>query len=471
MTEIVLLGVRGDVKGVSASSRNSLGKTLGINRNDAEESGKNFRRGSYSAKYLAKREQIETNLKLLQDTIQQQQNQIKMHLKQKKAREVALEERSIALSSETKESIECESRISEYLDSREGGLKLIEDACNLKDDIQRMSARAEARAVVLSTMARDQRQAQQLLQSLSGDVHTSCKNMSFTQIQSSPSSSMTTKPANSFTNSGKQLLQRNLSDRGVQRPSSANPRVHIRGAILQRRCMSSVSPPSSLQRSYSASQAPDQSEIRLASTGTEDYTHAANVHVVHQSTSGCATQDRSGSAIQDTSGNAIHVLRPQGAGLPRSVSTVLNPPSGTPPRSALWTAAAAAAAAELEAPRSMRMFDLLVQRRSLAHALYNPQIEGTGASSSTAVSLTSAKSSEKSVGQIAELLLNATTTTVSNKVEEACCICLDLMELDQSVCMLNCTHRIHRPCLKLWLLGKSSTVCPLCKCSAKVSRY
>ena len=61
------------------------------------------------------------------------------------------------------------------------------------------------------------------------------------------------------------------------------------------------------------------------------------------------------------------------------------------------------------------------------------------------------------------MLLAATTVTVSNKSAEPCCICLDELELEAPVVMLRCMHRMHGPCLKKWLLGKSSTVCPLCK--------
>ena len=70
---------------------------------------------------------------------------------------------------------------------------------------------------------------------------------------------------------------------------------------------------------------------------------------------------------------------------------------------------------------------------------------------------------------IADMLLDATTMAVCNKSPDTCCICLDEMSLDQPVRMLRCAHRMHGPCLKRWLIGKSSTVCPLCKSVSKAT--
>ncbi len=138
------------------------------------------------------------------------------------------------------------------------------------------------------------------------------------------------------------------------------------------------------------------------------------------------------------------------------------PDSAVAPRhSNLWRAAAAAEAAEIE--RSNRMFNLLVSRRAASDVWMPLSEEGQ--------SQPSGKAPERSEGQMADMLLQATTTTVSNKVEEACCICLDQMNEGDQVCLLRCTHRMHRPCLKAWLVGKSATVCPLCKCTSSMGRH
>jgi hypothetical protein len=89
MTEILYLGERRNVKGIS-TSKYSAGTDSGLNEN-VDVSGRNSLRCSYSAKYLAKREQIEANLKSLQDTIKQQQIKLNMHLKEKQELESAVE--------------------------------------------------------------------------------------------------------------------------------------------------------------------------------------------------------------------------------------------------------------------------------------------------------------------------------------------------------------------------------------------
>lgn len=59
-----------------------------------------------------------------------------------------------------------------------------------------------------------------------------------------------------------------------------------------------------------------------------------------------------------------------------------------------------------------------------------------------------------------------TWTLVTNP--EPCCICLEVMHLDESVMMTRCHHRLHQPCLRSWFTASSKTdsmLCPLCRCN------
>lgn len=128
-------------------------------------------------------------------------------------------------------------------------------------------------------------------------------------------------------------------------------------------------------------------------------------------------------------------------------------------RSPLWTAAAVAAATQLEGEsRAERMFGRLVQSMN---SLALGSCEGGGRPVMVSVAEQEAA---------ADCLMQATTTPIQNRTHETCCICLSDMQDGEAVCMLlQCAHRMHGPCLRKWVLGKKEAICPLCKSCSTVS--
>ena len=45
---------------------------------------------------------------------------------------------------------------------------------------------------------------------------------------------------------------------------------------------------------------------------------------------------------------------------------------------------------------------------------------------------------------------------------DACAVCLENFEGDESVCNLKCGHKFHSKCLCIWLINKNAT-CPICR--------
>jgi hypothetical protein len=139
--------------------------------------------------------------------------------------------------------------------------------------------------------------------------------------------------------------------------------------------------------------------------------------------------------------------------------------------SPLWTAAAAAAAHAIEDRRTdERMFSRLVRWSSVSSGNAGAGMAGAnaggGSSDLVALPMHGAAPHFPTAAEIvaaADALLDAVATTVPNAVAETCCVCLDEMGVGENVHMLGCGHRLHGPCLRRWLLGKASCVCPLCK--------
>ena len=50
---------------------------------------------------------------------------------------------------------------------------------------------------------------------------------------------------------------------------------------------------------------------------------------------------------------------------------------------------------------------------------------------------------------------------ISNLLDEQCIICLEYFLKDEFITTLSCSHVFHSPCLKEWILRK--TTCPLCR--------
>ena len=64
----------------------------------------------------------------------------------------------------------------------------------------------------------------------------------------------------------------------------------------------------------------------------------------------------------------------------------------------------------------------------------------------------------------ADYLMAKSTMMISNTTLEPCCICLNDMTEGEAVCLIaKCTHRLHAPCLRKWVKGKTSLSCPLCR--------
>ncbi len=66
----------------------------------------------------------------------------------------------------------------------------------------------------------------------------------------------------------------------------------------------------------------------------------------------------------------------------------------------------------------------------------------------------------------AEARLQRCCVWVVNRSPEPCCICLDTMHLEESVVMLHCGHRLHRPCVKKHIMAQRVGVnpcCPICR--------
>lgn len=64
---------------------------------------------------------------------------------------------------------------------------------------------------------------------------------------------------------------------------------------------------------------------------------------------------------------------------------------------------------------------------------------------------------------LADRTLAISAEVIANHTSEPCCICLSEMTFGEVVSMLQCQHRMHTPCVRAWLLGKTVCVCPLCK--------
>lgn len=75
------------------------------------------------------------------------------------------------------------------------------------------------------------------------------------------------------------------------------------------------------------------------------------------------------------------------------------------------------------------------------------------------------------IATAASVLLDKCTVQSIKKQAEACCICLENIQVNELAPLLMCTHRMHRPCLLKWLMSQclaahpaeQGVVCPMCK--------